>query len=960
MEPDRWQQVKEALGDAMALGGRERAAYLECLGASDPALRAELDSLLQSDRDAGSSFLASPAAAALEASETPAAENDHVGRRLGPYRLLEEIGSGGMGEVYRAERVDEEYEHQVAIKLVRAGANAQFVGPRLRTERQILATFQHPNIARLLDGGTTEEGIPYLVMELIEGQPITDYCDRHALGLDARLQLFLLVCSAVQYAHQRAVIHRDLKPSNILVMADGTPKLLDFGIAKILEPGAVAVRGDLTINAVRLLTPDYASPEQLKGEPVTAASDVYSLGVILYELVTGIKPCSERARLLHAGPATVPDPAPTRPSLAVRGRDTANAVSQSSPERLSRRLRGDLDNIVLMTLRPEPERRYTTVDRLAEDIRRHLGHLPVTARAPTLKYRASMFVARHKAGVAVTALTALALVAGIAITLRETFIARAALARAEDEASASQRVSDYLVSLFDQVNPEKTGGQALDMRALVARAQSQINPKLSSQPALRARMLTAVGALNCDIGQFKPCEQDLEQALQIERIAGAAGDPPLRAQTELRLAEAYNDAVRTSDALSLLDDALSVFEAQQPPDRQAVAAVWSAIGKAYLETEPLRAIAALQRARTLERGPHGEDTVASADTLGTLAIANAQALRWNEALALASARVDLVSSHYKKDDVRYFDALNDYAEVAQEAGRFDEATQAWEQVLEGYERIFGRSSDRYIDTELSLGDVYFRRNRLHQAIFWFQASVDGYRAQESLHRERYIGSVFALSQVLWMYGDYHGAAAAARDAYRAYQQMGGVNAQSTAVYAFRLAHPLAFVGETQRAIDLLSSPMPGDSHSSLTRDFEGRRLLWLGDAYREARAYEPAEKAYDRAIAYLASHRLPRSAGLSMAYEGKALLFARERRFADAVPLYRVAIAGYTNSRYEPDGPSIAAARVELADSLTSLGRLAEARTLIAEAGPIVDEGLAPTHPARIALGRLRKTLRVR
>ncbi|MHB8815159.1 MAG: protein kinase domain-containing protein, partial [Steroidobacteraceae bacterium] len=932
-------------------------ACLERLSESDPTLCAEVESLLRADEDAGSRFLGSPAAAVLD---TPPPSGQYAGRRLGPYLLLEEIGAGGMGEVYRAERVDQEYVHQVAVKLVRAGADPQFVKSRLRTERQILATFQHPNIARLLDGGTTEEGIPYLVMELIEGQPITDYCDRQRLGLEARLQLFLLVCSAVQYAHQRAVIHRDLKPSNILVTADGTPKLLDFGIAKILEPGAIPARGDLTINAVRLLTPDYASPEQLKGDPVTAASDVYSLGVILYELLAGIKPHSGRGRGMRDTPGSIPDPAPTRPSLAVRGRDVAGAVRQDSPERLSRRLRGDLDNIVLMALRHEPERRYATVDRLAEDIRRHLGRLPVVARAPTLEYRTSMFVMRHKVGVAVTALTALALIAGFVITLRETFIARAALARARDEASASQRVSEYLVSLFKQANPERTGGQPLDMRALVARAQSQIDPELSSQPALRAQMLSVVGALHCEIGQFKPCEQDLEQALRIERIAGSAGDPLLRAQTELRLANAYNDAERTSEALALLHHALPVFEAQQPPDTEAVAAVWSAIGKAYLETEPLRAIAALERARALERGPHGEDTVASADTLGTLAIANAQALRWNDALALARARVALVKAHFDTGDVRYFDALNDYAEVAQEAGSFAEATQAWEQVLAGYERIFGRVSDRYIDTELSLGDVFYRLNRLRQAIFWFQRSVDDYRTQDSLHRERYIGSLFALSQVLWMYGDYDGAASAARDAYHTYQQMGGVNAQTSAVYAIRLAHPLAFVGETQRALELLSSPMPGNPRSALTIDFEGRRLLWLGDAYREARAYDLAEKAYDRAIAYLGSHLLPHSPVLSMAYEGKALLLARENRYTEAVPLYGLAIAGYANSRYASVGPTIAATRVELADSLTSLGRLAEARTLIAESGAIVDAGLAPTHPARIALNRLRKALHVK
>ncbi|MGA7538309.1 MAG: serine/threonine-protein kinase [Steroidobacteraceae bacterium] len=954
MDPERWRAVKAALAEAMALGEPERAAYVQGLGMTDPALRAELESLLRADEEAGAAFLESPAAAVLE-SPSP-----HSGRRLGPYRLLEEIGAGGMGEVYRAVRADQEYEHEVAIKLVRAGADTQLIAPRLRAERQILAAFQHPNIARLLDGGTTEEGIPYLVMELIEGQPITDYCDRHRFGLEARLRLFLLVCAAVQYAHQRAVIHRDLKPSNILVTADGTPKLLDFGIAKVLEPGSIPARGDLTINAIRLLTPDYASPEQLKGEPVTAASDVYSLGVILYELLTGMRPNGGRARATAAGTRAAVGPAPARPSLAVRGRDAASGVCQESPERLSRRLRGDLDNIALMALREEPERRYATVDRLAEDVRRYLGHRPIAARSPTLRYRASMFVRRHKVGMAATVLMAVALLAGIAMIARATVIARAALARAEDEAHASQRVSDYLVSLFEEANPEQTGGKPLDVRTLVARAQGEIDPNLSHQPEVRARMLSAIGALHCEIGQFEPCEQDLEQALRIERTVGSAGDTLLRARTEYRLARAYDDAGRTGEALMLLHHALPVFESQEPADPAAVAAVWDAIGKAYLETDPLRAITALQRARALERGPDGRDSVGSIGTLGTLAIANAQAMRWSDALALAQARVDLVSAHFNTADARYFDALNDYAEVAEEAGRFQEAKRTWEQVLGGYERIFGRGSDQYIDTELSLGDVLFRRNRLRESILWFRRSIDDYRAQRSLHRERYIGALFALSQVLWMYGDYRGAASAAQKAYRTYQQTGGQTPQSTAVYRIRLAHPLAFVGQTQRALELLSSPMPGDPRSVMSSSFEGLRLLWLGDTYREARANAHAEQAYDRAIAYLGAHSLPHSAALSMAYEGKGLLLAREGRFAEAVPLYRLAISGYANSRYAPNGPTIAAAKIELAASLASLGRLAQARALISGSGAIVAAGLAPTHPARMTLNRLRKGLRVR
>jgi eukaryotic-like serine/threonine-protein kinase len=463
MTPERWQQVRCALDEAMALAGEPRAACLERIGASDAALRAEVESLLAADEGAGSDFLNTPAPAAIG---FPAPHGRFVGRRLGPYQVLAEIGSGGMGEVYRAARVDEEYQQQVAIKLVRAGQESSFIANRLRAERQILASFAHPNIARLLDGGTTEEGIPYLVMELIDGQPITEYCDGQRLDTSARLRLFTHVCAAVQYAHQRMVIHRDLKPSNILVTADGVPKLLDFGIAKILQPSAIAVAPDLTVNAFGILTPQYASPEQVTGDAITAVSDVYSLGVILYELLTGMRPYSiggdrntrdiARSVLIREPkkPSSMVWPLARRPggdgSGDEAGRDRPllaqiSAPREGSPEKLSRRLRGDLDNIVLMALRKEPERRYATVDQFAEDIRRHLQHVPVIARKDTLRYRASTFVRRHLVGVGAAGLVLAVLIIGIVATTREARIAETQRTRAEHRFSDVRKLAASLI-----------------------------------------------------------------------------------------------------------------------------------------------------------------------------------------------------------------------------------------------------------------------------------------------------------------------------------------------------------------------------------------------------------------------------------------------------------------------------------------------------------------------------------
>jgi eukaryotic-like serine/threonine-protein kinase len=476
MTPERWQQVKTALEQAMALSGQARAVCLERLGDSDPSLRAEVESLLAADEGAGSRFMNTPAPAAVALGDSL---GRFIGRRLGSYEILAQIGSGGMGEVYRAARVDQEYRQQVAIKLVRAGQESSFIANRLRAERQILASFAHPNIARLLDGGTTEERIPYLVMELIDGRPITEYCDEQRLDTSARLRLFTQVCSAVQYAHQRMVIHRDLKPSNILVTPDGVPKLLDFGIAKILEPGSMGVTADLTVNAFAILTPQYASPEQFTGGAVTAVSDVYSLGVILYELLTGVRPYSV------AGVLGTPEIAksvlthePRRPSSVVwplTGRRRGDPLIQSqlsaardgSPERLSRRLRGDLDNIVLMALRKEPERRYVGAEQLAEDLRRHLQHMPVIARADTLGYRASSFVRRHLLGVAAAGLILIVLVAGIVMTAREARIAEVQRERAEHRFSEVRKLANSLIfdihdSIRDLPGAEKSRHLLID------------------------------------------------------------------------------------------------------------------------------------------------------------------------------------------------------------------------------------------------------------------------------------------------------------------------------------------------------------------------------------------------------------------------------------------------------------------------------------------------------------------
>jgi serine/threonine protein kinase len=420
--------IRDVFDLALALPEAERDAYISRLSESDEALARELRALLHADAAAGT-FLSTPAA-----DQVALFSSDLTGLHIGPYRVLRRVGSGGMGAVYLAERVDKSFERKVAVKVVRLGIGIEDRIARFQRERQILAQLDHPNIARLIDGGTMAGGVPYLVMEYVEGKPIDDYCRETNLPVAERLRLFVKVCAAVQFAHQRLVIHRDIKPNNVLVDADGEPKLLDFGIATILEPTG-AEQDQLTHTGCFVVTPDYASPEQVRGELVTTASDVYALGVVLYLLLAGRPPYRVASRSPHEIVRAVCDTHPVPPSVAVTDMASGGSAAPQDAERLARALRGDLDTIVGKALHKDPARRYTSPARLADDLRRHLDGRPVHARPDTPSYRLSKFVRRNKAGVALAAALVSAVVLGTAATvwqageaMRQREIAEARLA----------------------------------------------------------------------------------------------------------------------------------------------------------------------------------------------------------------------------------------------------------------------------------------------------------------------------------------------------------------------------------------------------------------------------------------------------------------------------------------------------------------------------------------------------
>jgi non-specific serine/threonine protein kinase/serine/threonine-protein kinase len=447
MDTGQWQQVKTAFGRALDLLPEERADYVESL--SDPAVRLEVASLLASHRQADD--LMEIPAIRLDADSPDDPERDPwIGKDIGGYHVISRIGRGGMGVVYQAVRVGDHFLKLVALKVVRSGVGSEDSIRRFKNERQILASLEHANIARLLDGGATEDGLPYLIMEYIEGKPVDEYCDARRLTIPERLKLFQDICAAVQYAHQNLIVHRDIKPANILVTADAVPKLLDFGIAKLLEPQLYFQTADPTV-ALRPMTPEYASPEQIRGDSITTSSDIYSLGVVLYRLLTGHPPYRVHKTPPHELAKSILETEPERPSTALKREEeikdaegqpvqvtpeSAATARSEHPENLRRRLSGDLDNIVMKALRKDPARRYVSVAQFSEDIGRHLDGLPVIARKDTLGYRASKFVRRHRIGVAAIAAIFFLLVAGMIAT---TWQARVA---GEQRAIANRRFND--------------------------------------------------------------------------------------------------------------------------------------------------------------------------------------------------------------------------------------------------------------------------------------------------------------------------------------------------------------------------------------------------------------------------------------------------------------------------------------------------------------------------------------
>jgi len=577
-DPVHFQRLRAILDQAFELRPEDREAWLDRRCAGDRELRAEIESLLASD--AGEDALLDRSSGALaQGLLTLASQPDLApGQRLGAFRIERQLASGGMGSVFLATRADGTFEQRVAVKLFHAPVRLRDLFLR---ERQLLARLEHPNIARLIDGGATAGGTPYYVLEYVEGVPLTDFCRRNRLGRQDRLDLFLAVCDAVSFAHRNLIVHRDLKPSNILVTADGTAKLLDFGIAKLIEQGDTEAS---TQTLLRLLTPAYAAPEQILGEPVTTAVDVWALGVLLYELLAERRPFAPadggRLALEHAILNDEPQPP--------WGKDLSRCA--------------DLDAIALQALRKEPARRYASVDALAADLRRFLRGLPVRARGDARGYRMSKFLRRHRLAVAAAAVAALAVTGGIWATLWQARKAALAAGQAIEESRRAKLARDFLFELFHLGGADRgVRADQITARQLLDRAEAKLlGGELKAEPKVESELLDVLAFNYATIGEFVSAEKMFRRTVEIKRATLPAQDADLHYSMQL-WANALADLGRLDEALKVNDEGLAVLQAASGQEgEEQLGMAWRTRGKILrLEGRLVEAARAIGKAREI-------------------------------------------------------------------------------------------------------------------------------------------------------------------------------------------------------------------------------------------------------------------------------------------------------------------------------------------------------------------------
>lgn len=910
---ETWRRALEIFQDVADLAPEERDRRVAAACAGDDALRRRVADLLAADSESPSSFDRSAAERFPRLFEGEGDDSllEHwIGRQLGPYRIVRELGHGGMGAVFLGERCDGQFEQRVAIKVARIGLGGDEAVRRFLAERRILASLEHPQIARLLDGGVTQEGLPYFAMEYVEGVSIADYCDAHGLSLAQRIGLFLGVCAAVDHAHRRLVVHRDLKPSNILVSASGDVKLLDFGIAKLLDAG-----DERTRTHERHLTPAYAAPEQIRGERATTATDVWALGVVLYELLVGRRPFSGRGASDGVGPAVVAEE-PARPSTAV----PPTGPGAPSRRRLRRALRGDLDTILLTALREEPDRRYPSAAALAEDLRRHLARLPIRARPDSFQYRAGKFAARHRWALAVAATLLVALVGALGMALEE------ARAKAR-EARASQEVTSFLVRLFKGSDPTIARGPSLTAQELLDEGAARLRSDLAAEPEVRARLLHAMVTSYVGLGLYDRALPLVQEALRLRRETFAARSPEV-AESMDQLGDLYRLEANFARAEPLLREALAARRASLDADDPAVIQSLVHLGRLFEEEgqfaraeEPIRdALAASERR-------FGASSPESAACLDDFATNQSDLGREAKATELMRRALEIRERTLGPGSLEVAGSLHNLGLHLEGAGAYPEAAIALERALAIRQKVLGSAHPIVGATQLALATVYDDQNRLDAAEDAVKRALEILRRSLTADHPKVGEALNMLGVLRASRRDFAGAVPVFRELLARYQRVSGMAHPDTLAVENNLAFALLHAGHAaeaealQREVLALLRDDNGQPTGALTREnlattleLEGRprEALDLARQALEIQRKREGDASGNVAVAL-------RMAALAEEMCGEATL--AERDFRAGLRLGEKLAPSRGNATYEW--------RIPLADFLVGAGRCSEAVPLL-------------------------------
>jgi len=898
------------LDEALDVPIGRREQWLRELESKEPTIAAEIRRILAAEStERFASFLNEPVTPA----PTPHARN---GELLGNFRIVRELGQGGMAVVYLAERADGQYSQRVALKVLRFGLKGSQAQFHFAQERQILASLDHQSIARLIDAGITTAGLPYLVMEYVEGVPIDRYCDEQRLSVDARLKLFLQVADAVRYAHRHLIVHRDLKPSNIVVTPEGTVKLLDFGIAKLLAPGRFEHAAPPTRDGLRLMTPEYASPEQVRGEQITTATDIYQLGLLLYVLLTGREPYPVRGRTPIDAFRVICESEPVPPSTAFESTETddearaqliegISVTRGASPKRLRRSLRNDLDAILLKALRKEPTQRYTSIEWFIDDIRRHQAGCPISAYRGVWAYRAAKFLRRHATVLAVAGIAVLAVT-----TLTTWYTVQLANERnrAQLEAASATQVAEFLASVF-RGSQSRIANGSTTARELLERGAARIESELASQPAIKARLLNVIGDVYVQYDLKDEARPLLERALEHNTELFGRNSKEA-AESLAALATLARNSDDLEEAIKLYAQALRIREQTLGPDHIAVADTLAALSSAHSRLgEAPSAIRASERALAIYRqqvDPDDERILSATNILAAAAIDAGDLRRARNELEQLLPRIErsLGTNHRN-----YAAVLGNLGFLRFELGEYDGVEQQLKESIERYERLYGRDHGSINNRRIALGQLYQHTGRLNESIEMFERAIESQRRVEGSGGGLEGHAVLGIAETLRSRGDFDQA-----------------------------------LQKIQATLDIRRN-LIGTSHDDYAHSLQayGETQLELGNV-------EAAGPALTEALAIYRGGRVEGHYEIALAQIGYALFLLSTGKAAEAEQEIRQAIAIFQKV-YPAGHRARAAAESALGESLLLRGELAEAEPLLV--GSLEQLGSTLHYDRRLAVQRL-------